>query len=140
MKFGNPQKVRESLWIQNSPQLLSNAARDVKYAFRTLSRAPGFTMIAVATLALGVGANTAIFSVINATLLRPLPYKHSDRIVMVWGTNPGGFGWRGKSGFSAPSFLDYRERNRVFDRMATFNGADFTLVGSGSSFFGFTFG
>jgi putative ABC transport system permease protein len=105
--------------------------QDFRYGIRMLIKKPGFTAVAVLTLAFGIGANTAIFSVVNAILLRPLPYKNPDQIVMVWGTNPGGFGWRGKTGFSAPSFLDYQQQNQVFERMATFNGAGFTLTGAG---------
>ncbi len=105
---------------------------DLRYAFRQLTKNPGFTAVAVLTLALGIGANTAIFSVMNATLLRQLSYKEPDQIVMLWGTNPGGFGWRGKTGFSAPSFLDYKQQNQVFERMATFSGVDFTLTGADS--------
>ena len=113
--------------------LLADLWQDLRLAARILRKQPGFTLTAVLTLALGIGANTAIFSLINATLLRPLPYKNPDQIVMVWGTNPGGFGWRGKTGFSAPSFLDYQQQNQVFDHMATFNSVDFTLVGDDNS-------
>jgi putative ABC transport system permease protein len=104
--------------------------QDLRYGIRMLLKSPGFTLIAIFTLALGIGANTVIFSVVNATLLRPPPYRKPEQLVMIWGTNPGGYGWRGKTGFSGPSFLDYQQRNQVFERMATFNGVGFALTGT----------
>jgi predicted permease len=105
--------------------------QDIRYGFRMLRKSPGFTFVALLTLALGIGANTAIFSVVNATLLRPLPYENPSRIVLVWGTNPGGFGWRGKTGFSTPNFQDYKEHNKVFEEMGAFIGSSgFTLTGT----------
>ncbi len=97
---------------------------DLRFAFRQLLKNPGFTAVAVLTLALGIGANTAIFSVVNAVLLRPLPYKNSSQLVMIWGTTAEG---RGTS-VSPPNFLDYEKQNRVFEHMATFNAGSLTLT------------
>ena len=83
VKLGNPQKVRESLWAQNSPLLLTNIGHDVKYAFRTLSRTPGFSIIAVAVMALCIGAATSLFTIVRSVLLRPLPFRDPDRLVIV---------------------------------------------------------
>src|SRR5262245_10945357 len=128
--FGGIEQAKERSRDARGMRWLEDLWQDLRYGVRMLLKNPGFTLIAVMTLTLGIGANTAIFSVVNATLLRPLPYKNPDRILMIWGTNPGGFGWRGKSGFSAPNFLDYQQQNQVFERMATFNSDRFTLSGA----------
>src|SRR5499426_616402 len=130
-QFGNQTWLKEVSREMWSMRFIETLIQDLRYGARMLMKNSGFTLVAVSTLALGIGANTAIFSVVNATLLRPLPYKDPDRIVMVWGTNPGGYGWRGKSGFSAPSFLDYQQRNQVFEQMAAFHRDNFTLTGTG---------
>src|SRR5215831_15693957 len=132
-QFGNQTWLKEVSREMWSLRFIETLIQDLRYGARMLMKNSGFTLVAVSTLALGIGANTAIFSVVNATLLRPLPFKDPDRIVMVWGTNPGGYGWRGKTGFSAPSFLDYKQRNQVFERMAAFlRGGNFTLTGTGN--------
>lgn len=89
--------------------------QDLRCALRGLKKNPGFTAIAVLTLALGIGANTAMFSVLNAVLLRPLPYPHHERIVQIWATNPG----RGltRAPVSLADFLDWREQNQSFERL-----------------------
>lgn len=81
LKFGSPRRVREEVWRMNSITTLENLLRDVHYAWRTLLHNPGYALIAVLTLGLGIGANTAIFTVINGVLLRPLPYAKSRQIV-----------------------------------------------------------
>jgi putative ABC transport system permease protein len=88
--------------------------QDLRYALRTLLRSPGFTLVAVLTLALGIGANTAIFSVVNAVLLRPLPYPDPDRLVMLWGTYPE----FGQTTTSLPDFRDWREQSTAFGELA----------------------
>jgi putative ABC transport system permease protein len=106
--------------------------QDLKYAARMLIKKPGFTAIAVLTLALGIGANTAIFSVVNAVLLQPLPFPQPERLVDVWMT--GLKGNIGKGSVSYPDFADFRAQNHTFEHMAGFNTNDFTLTGSGEPF------
>jgi hypothetical protein len=84
VRLGNPQKVRESLWRQNSFLPLTHVGHDLKYAFRTLSRTPGFSIIAVAVMALCIGAATSLFTIVRSVLLRPLPFRDPDRLVMVY--------------------------------------------------------
>ena len=91
-------------------------ARDVRYALRRLLHNPAFAAIVVATLALGIGANTAIFSVVNAVLLRPLPYPAADRLVTVFHFYPSLHDL--EAGFAVPTYRDIGERTRVFDSYA----------------------
>src|SRR5213082_1301047 len=102
--------------------------RDLRVASRTLRKSPGFTVVAVLTLALGIGVNTAIFSALNATILRPLPYKNPEQLVMVWGVEPRGCCRHGGMVFSSPNFLDFKDQNRVFENMGAFDGTGFTLT------------
>ena len=100
----------------------------MRYAIRSLRRSPGFTIIALLTLALGIGANTAIFSFVNGVLLKPLPYRDPHGIVMVWEKPPGG----DRNGISTLNFLDWKNQNSVFEHMAAINfGGNVTLTGAG---------
>ncbi len=105
---------------------MENLLQDIRFGFRTLVKNPGFTLVAIIALALGTGANSAIFSVVNAVLLRPLPYGEPDRVMMVWGNNL-------KTGdkqysISVPDFNDYREQSTTFEQMASFVYEDFNLL------------
>jgi putative ABC transport system permease protein len=103
--------------------------QDVRYAIRQLVRSPGFTAVAVLTLALGLGANTAIFSVVHGILLRPLPYPDPDRLAMVWVNNPGeGID---KDIASFPLFADWRQQAKSFEQIVAYTGSGFTLTGRG---------
>jgi len=101
--------------------------QDVKYGVRMLAKSPGFTAIAILTLALGIGANTAIFSVVNAELLRPLPFRDSSRLVSVATSNSRTHSTAGA--MSYPDFLDLRAQNQVFQGMAAYTDGSFTLTG-----------
>jgi hypothetical protein len=102
--------------------------KDLRYAVRQLRKSMGFTAGAVLTLALGMGANTAMFSVLDAVLLRPLPFKDPGRLVAVKTTEPDR---RDDIGVSYPAFLDWRSQNHVFEGMSAFRTDDFTLTGNG---------
>src|SRR5688572_240959 len=102
--------------------------RELRYAARTLLKRPGFSVIAVLTLALGIGANTAIFSVVNATLLRPLPFKDPDRVMMIWGSLPK---LSGTLPNSAPNFEGLKAKTQTFERLAVFRSWSWQLTGSG---------
>ncbi|BAC89142.1 ABC transporter permease [Gloeobacter violaceus] len=99
--------------------------QDVRYGLRMLAGSPGFTVVAVLTLALAIGANTAIFSVVSAVLLRSLPYAEPERLVQVWETAPRQDVMEGS--VSAPNYLDWREQNHVFDRIALYGYGAFNL-------------
>src|SRR6266403_603951 len=102
---------------------------NLRYAFRTLLRSPGFTIAAVLTIALGVGANTAIFSAVDAALLRPLPFREPDRLVQLWETHPV----FGRAQVAYPDFADWREGAKSFDQIAayTFEGNQKFQIASG---------
>jgi hypothetical protein len=130
IKLGNPQSIRESLWQQNTIRAIDDLWRDLKFAARALVRAPGFAMTAILTLALGLGANTAIFSLMNALLLRPLPAPHAEELAMLQ------WSWSHDIdphyGFSAPMFRALEKRHEAFQSVAGFDSNVFQ-VHSGSA-------
>jgi predicted permease len=129
LEFGGLDQVKEQCRDVGAARFIETLIQDVRYGLRQLRRNPGFTAVAVITLALGIGANTAVFSVINTVLLRPLPYAHPDRLVSVQMSNPKRPGVT--SAFSYPDFFDFRRENRVFEHMVTYHDNQFTLTGSG---------
>src|SRR6185369_11205938 len=99
---------------------------DVRYAARALARSPGFTAAAAGTLALGIGAAVAIFSLVEASLLRGLPYRAPERLVHLWETSPrGGFGTREHS---YPDYLALRDGLKAFESVAGYTGGDVTIA------------
>jgi len=102
---------------------------DLRFALRTLIKKPGYTFVLILALALGIGANTAIFSVVNAVLFRPLPYKNAERLVWIWSTNP-----RNDIEFevaSAPDYNDWKTQNQSFEEMGAFVSTRLTLTSNG---------
>jgi putative ABC transport system permease protein len=103
--------------------------QDLRYGLRSLFRSPGVTLIAILTLGLGIGANSAIFSVVNTALLRPLPYPDPGRLMLVMESNPA----KGYQRFplSPLNYVDYRDQNSVLERLCAFDGTSFILTGAG---------
>jgi putative ABC transport system permease protein len=126
------QEVPQEAIVPGAPEkahILGGIWQDVRYGLRMLRRNPGFAALAILTLALGIGANTAIFSVVNAVLLKPSPYEDPKRLITVWSQNlPKGFT---TDLVSAPDFADWRAQCRVFDEMAASTDAMYTLTGQG---------
>jgi putative ABC transport system permease protein len=106
---------------------LNGLIQDLRYGTRSLAKSPSFTIVSLLTLALGIGANTAIFSFVDAVLLKPLPYSDADRIVMVWEKPPQGE----RNGISTLNYLDWKAQNKVFEFMTAFNNGVVTLTGKG---------
>ena len=95
--------------------MMDSVIKDLRFAFRGLLKRPGFTVIALVALALGIGANTAIFSLVNAVMLRPLPFPEPERLVWVYGNVRNGIN---RASVSPLDFLDYRDQNKTFEQFA----------------------
>ncbi|MCU1267444.1 MAG: hypothetical protein JWM21_3762 [Acidobacteria bacterium] len=105
--------------------------QDLRYGIRMLWKAPSFSIVATIALALGIGANTAIFSVVNAVLLRPLPFAHAEQLMMLWETDSVRGQQRGSASY--PNFSDWRDQNHVFEHVASYHNNDFIMTGRGES-------
>jgi putative ABC transport system permease protein len=127
VKFGPQNTVREQEWRYRSLPWVEAVWRDLKFVARSLAKTPGFTIVAIVVIALGIGVNTAVFSVINTVLLKPLPYPDPQSLVMLMNTSPRGSG----PGASVPKFNIWRQQTSIFSQMAAFDfgGAGLNLTG-----------
>jgi predicted permease len=130
-QFGNRTLLSEAWSEMQTFVWLETLWRDLRYGVRVLGKNRGFAGAAILTLALGIGANTAIFSVVNAAILQPLPYPDAGRLVILWGNVKRVRIER--RGASYPDYRDWRDRSRLFSVMAAFDGAQFALTGVGGS-------
>lgn len=130
--FGGIEATKEALRDARGGNGAENAMKDLRYAVRALRRNPGFTTVAILTLALGIGANTALFSVVNGVLLRPLPYAEPERLVSIRNT------WEGNddllaaiASISPAEYFDYRDRLKAFESFGVYTTAIYSLTGDG---------
>ncbi|HEX8354383.1 MAG TPA: ABC transporter permease [Pyrinomonadaceae bacterium] len=127
--FGQWARVKENCRDFKGGGLVEVLLQDVKFGARTLMKNRGFTLVAVLTLAVGIGANTAIFSVVESVLLRALPYRDADRVVLLWENNRAR--GRPRNVVNPANFLDWREQSKSFDEMAAFMDQRYGLTGVG---------
>jgi putative ABC transport system permease protein len=129
IEFGGYQKFKEECRETLGMRLLAELMADVRYGSRQLRRNPGFTAVAVVTLALGIGANTAIFSLVKTMLIQPLPIKSASRIVVIWVNNLKA-GWR-RIGPTGQDYLDWKRQNKSFEDLFLFEHGTGTITGAG---------
>ncbi len=129
VEIGGVEQVKERVREVRMGYNLETIWQDLRFGARMLVKTPGFTVVAVITLALGIGANSAIFSVVNTVLLRPLPYNDPDRLVMVWEDDTKGGYPRDTP--AAGNYIDWRDQNQVFESMAAIADRSFNLTGVG---------
>src|SRR5215831_88021 len=126
--FGGLERMKETYRERRTFALVETTAQDLRYAVRTLRKSPGFTMTAVAVLALAIGANTAMFSVLNAVLLRSLPYRLPEQLAMLWTEDPTQKFREGRSALQ--DVEQWRSQSRSFADMATFDAVSTMLTGT----------
>jgi predicted permease len=132
IELGGVEQVKERVREVRMGHFIGTVWRDLRFGVRTLLKSPAFTVVAVLSLALGIGANTAIFSVVNGILLRPLPYPEPDRIVDVWHTPPqASFPGQRIFSVSPANYLDWKQQSRSFEQMAVYQYAGFSLSDGG---------
>jgi predicted permease len=127
VKFGSPDAVRERVWRYRSLPWVEDLWRDLRFVLRSLRKTPGFTAIAILVLTIGIGVNTAVFSVINTVLLKPLSYPEPQRLVMLMNTGPQG----SFPGANVPKYAIWRQQTSIFDKVAGYDtgGAGLNLTG-----------
>jgi putative ABC transport system permease protein len=128
-KFGNVTQVKEDAREVWSLVWLEHLLQDIRFGLRMLCKSPGFTVVAVLTLALGIGANSAIFNVVNVTLLQPLPVRNASRMVVIWVNNLE-HGWT-RIGPTGQDYLDWKEQSKSFDDLFLFEHGTGTITGLG---------
>jgi putative ABC transport system permease protein len=131
LERGSPETTKEIVRAGSWEILVEACWQDLRYGVRMLAKSPTFCAVAVLTLALGIGANTAIFSCINAWIINPLPYPQSDRL-MVFATHDKKNGWTGEHVTSPADFFDFQKQNISFEQSVAWTGASLNLTGDGS--------
>src|ERR1041384_3652793 len=126
--FGNVNRAVDAAYDVKGGGVFETLIQDIRYGVRMLAKHKAFTSIAVITLALGIGANTAIFSVVNELLLRPLPYRDADRIVTMWEVSPEG---RHQNSTSRANFRAWRDQSTSYEYIAAFSDQRVNLTGNG---------
>jgi predicted permease len=131
LALGGIEQTKEEYRDRRGLPAFESLVRDLRYGVRTLIKSPGFAIAGVIILGLGIGVNSAIFTVVNAVVLRPLPFADSDRIMRVWQTPPPSLFNTPTFPLSPANFIDYEAQNQVFEKMAIFRTGRQTLTGSG---------
>jgi predicted permease len=129
--LGGVEGTKEAYRDRRGVPVFESLVRDVRYGIRSLLKAPGFTIAGVVILGLGIGVNTAIFTVVNAVVLKPLPFADSGRIMRLWHTPPQGLFTSKVFALSPGNFIDWDTQNQSFDKMAIYRGGRMTLTGQG---------
>ena len=129
LKFGSVEGIKDAYRDQRGLPLLETLSRDARHAIRGLRRTPAFTAAVILTLALGIGANTAVFAVIDSILIQPLPYPQAEALVGVWHTAPGVPG-AGTIGCTPSMYFTYREENKTFEYFGLWRSGDASVTGT----------
>ena len=130
IEFGGIERAKEECRDARGTNMIESLLQDIRFGLRMLRKSPGFTCVAVLTLALGIGANTAIFSYVDAWMIKPLPYPHADRL-MIFQSHDKKKGWTSDDLESTASFLDFEKQNTSFEQTALWTGWNFNLTGDG---------